>query len=96
MGTSTERSENDLGLVLLVKHLVSDLNLDSDSCYQALSPRHHQCCLCATSLAALSPAFQCHGEGLSSSYKRMNKLHERQLQQATLRGSVLPAGSDRL
>lgn len=34
MGTSTERHENDLGgLVLLVKDLASDLNLDSDSCY---------------------------------------------------------------
>ena len=74
MGTSTERPEYDLGLVLLVKDLVSDLNLDSDSCYQALSPCHHQRCLCATSPAALTPAFQCHGEGLSSSYKSMNQL----------------------
>lgn len=34
MGTSSERHENDLGcLVLLVKDLVSDLNLDYASCY---------------------------------------------------------------
>lgn len=56
---------------------------------------HHQHGVCRASLASLIPALQYHVEGLFLT-KSMNKLLYKLMQQETLKGSLLPAGSGRL